>query len=29
MDIYNKLPIELQRKVHYFILEHETAKIIK
>ena len=29
MDIYNELPVELQRKVHYFILEHPTARIIK
>ena len=29
MDIYNKLPIELQRKVQYFVLEHPIAVIIK
>ena len=29
MDIYNKLPIELQRKINYYVLEHPTAVIIK
>jgi hypothetical protein len=29
MDIFLKLPPELQSKVKYFALEHPTAKIIK
>ena len=29
MDMYNKLPIELQRKNNYYVLEHPTARIIK
>jgi len=29
MDIYNNLPIELQNKIKYFVLEHPVAKIIK
>ena len=29
MDIYNLLPIELQNKVKYLVLEHPVAKIIK
>ena len=28
MDIYNKLPIELQRKINYYVLEHPVAIII-
>ena len=28
MDMYNKLPIELQRK-KYYVLEHPTARNIK
>ena len=29
MDIYNLLPVELQNKVKYLVLEHPVAKIIK
>ena len=29
MDIYRLLPIELQKKINYFVLEHPCAKIIK
>jgi hypothetical protein len=29
MDIYSLLPIELQNKVKYLVLEHPVAKIIK
>jgi hypothetical protein len=29
MEIYNKLPVEIQNKIIYFTLEHPCAKIIK
>ena len=28
-EIYNKLPIELQKKISYYVLEHPIAMIIK
>jgi len=29
MDIFDKLPIELQKKISYYVLEHPIAVIIK
>ena len=28
MEIYDRLPLELQRKINYYVLEHPVAKII-